>query len=425
MAERVAFLRRLSGAVAVQAMLSASNFAVGLMLVRRTTDLQYGYYVLVTTAMLFATTLQGAFIAPPMVIRVTNADLQGRANLIGSLYRDQRRLSPWAAAIAALLAAGLFFTGHLSWQVAGIILVGTLVVIAALNREFTRMVLFAYRRTDAVLSSDFVYCVLLVAGAYVATLTPFPAIAAGSTLALAAVIGGALLARTLWRFEPWNRHAPRGALREIAPQGSWSAFGGISHWLFSQGYNYVVTGVLDVTAVAALSATRLLVMPVGLLSTGIGTLILPTASKWTKDHAPGVVLRRLALLSMGLTAAVSGYLLLTWLARDWIFDHILKKHFQHRDLLLAVWYAIALIMIYRDQLLYFLTTRAKFRATAGMTFASALFSFSVSFVAMRYLGAAGALVGLLAGELLNVLGIVVMSIREARLAHRQAREQPV
>src|SRR5262249_45946498 len=177
------------------------------------------------------------------------------------------------------------------------------------------------------------------------------------------------------------------------------------------------------TAVAALSATRLIIMPVGLLSTGIGTLLLPTTSKWSKDHAPPVVLRRLALLSTGLAAAVGGYLLLTWLARDWIFDHILKKHFEHRDLLLAVWYAIALIMLYRDQLLYFLTARAKFRATAGMTFASALFSFSVSFVAMRHLGAAGALVGLLAGELLNVFGIVVMSIREARLAPRHSREQ--
>ena len=47
-------------------MLSAANFAVGLLLVRRSTDMQYGYYVLVTTAVLFATTFpQGAFIQPP------------------------------------------------------------------------------------------------------------------------------------------------------------------------------------------------------------------------------------------------------------------------------------------------------------------------------------------------------------------------
>lgn len=414
LAQRGAFLRKLTGAVAVQAMLSAANFAVGLLLVRRSTDMQYGYYVLVTTAVLFATTLQGAFIQPPMIIRLTHADRDGRADLIGGLYRDQRRLSPYALVLAVLLALGLFRAGHLSWQVAGIIAVGTLAVMAALNREFLRMVLFAYRRPNDVILADFVYCSLLVVGAYVATLSSLPATVAAGTLALAGLAGGVLLARTLWQFEPWNRHAPHGALREIAPQGSWSAFGGISHWLFSQGYNYVVAGALNVTAVAALAATRLLVMPVGLLSTGIGTLLLPTTSKWNKEHTPAVVLRRLVLVSSGLAAAVSVYLLIAWLARDWIFDNILKKHFEHRDLLLAVWCAIAVVTVFRDQLLHFLAARAKFRATSTLTFSSALLSFSVSFVAMQSLGPAGALVGLLAGEVVNVVGIVVMAIRETR-----------
>ena len=93
------------------------------------------------------------------------------------------------------------------------------------------------------------------------------------------------------------------------------------------------------------------------------------------------------LVSSGLAAAVSVYLLIAWLARDWIFDNILKKHFEHRDLLLAVWCAIAVVTVFRDQLLHFLAARAKFRATSTLTFSSALLSFSVSFVAMQSLGA--------------------------------------
>src|SRR5262249_9585134 len=155
MAERVVFLRKLTGAVAIQAMLSASNFAVGLMLVRRSTDIQYGYYVLVTTAVLFATTLQGSFVQPPMVIRLTHADREGRADLIGGLYRDQRRLSPYAAVMAALLVAVLFFVGRLSWQVAGVVLVAAFAVVAVLNREFLRLVFFAYRRPNDLVPSDF------------------------------------------------------------------------------------------------------------------------------------------------------------------------------------------------------------------------------------------------------------------------------
>ena len=41
---------------------------------------------------------------------------------------------------------------------------------------------------------------------------------------------------------------------------------------------------------------------------------------------------------------------------------------------------------------------------------------------MRHVGAVGALIGLLTGEVFNVIGIVVMSLREVRAA---AAAQPV
>src|ERR1700761_1441349 len=99
---RAVFVRMFSGSVAIQAMLSASSFVVGLLLVRRTSNAQYGYYVLITSAILLATSVQWAFISPPMVIRMSSADRTGRADLIGGLRRDQLRLLPWL-----LVAAGI------------------------------------------------------------------------------------------------------------------------------------------------------------------------------------------------------------------------------------------------------------------------------------------------------------------------------
>jgi O-antigen/teichoic acid export membrane protein len=410
-AGRNAFLRMLSGAVAVQIILSASNFVVGLLLVRQTSDEQYGYYVLITTAILFGTTLQGSFIQPPMIIRLTRASSQGRSDLIGGLLRDQRRMLPLVGVLLALVAAGFFLGGRLTASIAAILACGALAVVAALRREFFRMVLFAYRRPNDVLQSDFVYCILLVSGAFLATLTRMPAVVAATGLALAGIVGGTLLARALWRHEPWNVHAAPGMLREIAPQGAWSGFGGTAHWLFSQGYGYVVAGVIDVTAVAALAATRLFTMPVALLSIGIGTLMLPTASKWTRDHPPGVVLKRLALFATGLAGAASCYLGVMWLARGWIFDHVLKKHFPGSDGLLIVWSLNAVVTVFRDQLLYFLSARGLFRATSVLTASCAVISLSSGFVLMRHLGAVGASLGLLIAEIINTLGIVALSVR--------------
>ena len=202
--------------------------------------------------------------------------------------------------------------------------------------------------------------------------------------------------------------------REIAPLGAWSAFGSIAHWLFSQGYNYFVAGTLGVTAVAALAATRLLVMPVNLLSTGVASLMLPMVSNWTHHFSPPKVFIRLTLASLGLAAMAACYLLIMWLMRGWIFDDILKKQLPDSDLLLELWCVISIVMLCRDQLLHFLVARAKFRVTSTVTLISAVLSISTSLIAMRYLGAPGALVGLLFGELFNVAGIVIFSVREAR-----------
>jgi O-antigen/teichoic acid export membrane protein len=410
---RTAFLRMFSGAVAIQAMLSAANFLVGLVLVRRTSDVQYGQYVLVTSAALFATSIQWSFIAPPMVIRLTQSDAAGRANLIGGLYRDQRRLAPLLPLAAVIVSLGLYSSGRLDLRVALLLLVASLTVMTAMQRDFLRSVLFAYRRPNDVLRADTTYCALLLIGAYAATFSPLPAATAALSLTLACVVGSVLLSKAIWRHEPWNPHAPLGMLRQIAPLGALSACGSAVHLLYSQGYNYLVAGTLDIATVAGLAATRLLVMPVNLMSTGVGTIMLPTVSRWLQNLPPAKVFRRLALVSTGLAVLACCYLAFMWIIKDWLFAHVLKKKFAHADALLALWSTIAIVMIFRDQLLHYLVARARFHLTSSMTAVSAVVAISGSLVAMRHVGAPGALLGLLAGELVTVVGIVFFSIRDA------------
>ncbi len=103
-----------------------------------------------------------------------------------------------------------------------------------------------------------------------------------------------------------------------------------------------------------------------------------------------------------------------WLARDWIFVHILRKEFESRDSLLAVWSLIAIVILFRDQFLHFLVARGRFQLTSTLTTISAIVSLSSSFALMRSIGVSGAPLGMLIGEVLNVLGIIVFSLREAR-----------
>jgi len=108
------------------------------------------------------------------------------------------------------------------------------------------------------------------------------------------------------------------------------------------------------------------------------------------------------------------YIAVMWFARIWIFEDLLKKTFAQRDELLLAWAAIALVTAFRDQIYYFLVTRARFRLTSTITLVSAIVSLSTSLLAMHALGVIGALVGLLVGEAFNVVGIIFFSVREAQ-----------
>ncbi len=408
------FVRMFSSAVVNQAVLSAASLMVSLVLIRHTSDHEYGYYVLVVAAMLLLTSLQNAFYAPSMIVRMTRFDRAQRSDLVGGLYREQRTVWTCAAVAAVGAAAALWAFGIFNGTTGPIVITGIVVALAVLRREYFRTVLLAYRRAEDVLKADVPYVVLLVAGAAVATLSPAPAMTAVLGLGLSALIGGALLARALRRHEHWDIRGAPGILREIAPLAVWSTAGAVVHWSFSQGYSYLVAGTLDITAVAAIGATRLLMMPINLLSTGIGSLMLPLASSWLHQHGAGTVLRRLSLFAAGLAAATLCYFVLMWLVRDWLFATVLRKQFADRDRLLLLWGAISLVTVIRDQLIYLPVSRERFRPLTAQALVSAIAALIVSYWGMRFYGVWGALIGVLTGELLNVAGLVVLSLLEVK-----------
>jgi O-antigen/teichoic acid export membrane protein len=409
-----AFARLLSTAVVSQALLSAASFAVGLILIRSTTDVQYGYYILASSAILLLVSLQAGFFNPPLAIRMSQLDRAGRGALVGGLYRAQYGMLPAVGGITILVALGLWYARVLDAHTGPLVIATAAAALAILHREYFRMVLFAHRRPHDVLRTDIFYVALIVAGVFVAVLTPAPAVIAIFTLSLAAAASGILLSRALRRHEPWSTEGTLGMLREIAPLAAWPTAGAAIHWTFSQGYIYLVAGTLDVAAVAAIAATRLLLMPVNLLSTGIGSLMLPLAAGWLHQHGALLLWRRLLLSALGLAAATLCYFAILWLLRDWIFAVALKKQFVQRDELLILWGAIFLVIVIRNQLVYQLAAQGLFRALTLFTLVSAVISLAASYWGMLRFGVTGALAGILIGELINVIGIVTLSFRQGR-----------
>jgi len=409
-----AVVRTFGMGLTMQALLSGANFVVGLILIRRTSDLQYSYYILAMGALLLLTSLQTAFIQPYIVTNITRMKLADRRDLVGGVVRANRRWVP------ALCAAGIVVTMSL-WALHWIDLEQMLLIAASvlaggacLSREVFRVTLVAYRRPLEVLLADLAYVVVLVAGVFLATLSSQPATAAVAALGLAAMTGRVILRRGLWEHEPWNTRFAGDVLQKMAVLGAWAITGSGIHWLLIQGYSYLVAGVLDVRYVAAIAATKLVMMPVFVLSGGVSMLLFPMTSRWVHNLGTPAAARRLILLVAALALVAVSYMAIMWLMRDWIFTVVLKKHFAQRDSLLVLWSMVFLVTLCRDQLATLPASRGRFRDMTLLTGASAGCWLVASFLAIRQFGAPGAVAGMLIGELINVAGISVMIFTETR-----------
>jgi O-antigen/teichoic acid export membrane protein len=409
-------LRTFGSALIIQATLSAGNFLVSWLLLRRTNDAQYGLYVLVFNSLLLVCALQGSFMQAQMIVRLVRLDPAGRASLVRGLLREQGRLLRFALWGAVAIVAIGWVCGALDGERSLLIVCATLAAIATLVRECLRMVLFAYRRPEDVLWGDLCYVAVILVGVMLATYAH--AVATVATLAIGAAAGlsAILLSKAVSAGDP---HCPdaagsRGILRAFAPLGAWSVAGAAAHWALSQGYTFIVAGVLSVQSVAAIAGTRVLLMPLNLLSAGIGAQLFPLTADWV--HTLGVLpaLRRLVHVSIAFVASGLGYFAIIWFSRDWIFETVLRKHFVQQDALLLLWGGVFVLMLVRDQLVKLLAARERFPLLASITVASAVLSLACGWLAMGRFGEVGAVAGILIGELSNVVGIVILSFREIR-----------
>lgn len=413
-------LRFFSLGVIDQALLSATNFGVGLLLLRRTDDVDYSLFVLATSTFLLMVGVQNSVVCGPAAVLATKKDDDSRLAMIGTLMR--RQFIYWIP-ISLLSCFGFWLAGRVGWldgvqtQVA---LLGALALLGVLLREFARELWVLYSHPRQLLIFDALYCGLYLLMAFAVTGIASPATPA---VLLGTGLVSVLTALSSWlafkRLEGWAQQPYPQAMTEAWRLGRWGLAGCVITWLHTQGFYYVVTGVLGVQAVATLAAARLLLMPVNLMVTGIGQLLLPMATGWL--HAQGIramsrKILMLAAISLGCAAA---YFVVLWWLREWIVVEVLKREVTDMDESLLLWGAVFGLRSLRAMVMVILQAIERFDSLTYLAILSTAASLSVGYVGIVHYGATGALVGLIVGELVDLLGIGWLAIR-----HLRAADQP-
>ncbi len=82
--------------------------------------------------------------------------------------------------------------------------------------------------------------------------------------------------------------------------------------------------------------------------------------------------------------------------------------------MLSLWGAAFTLMLVRDQLVKLLAARERFPVLASLTVISALLSLAFGYGGMLRFGEVGAVAGIVIGELANIVGVVVLTLRELK-----------
>jgi len=403
------FLHFFGTGVLDQILLSGANFVAGFLMIRYTSDISYGQFVLAQSAVLLVLSAQSAWLSGPVTIVAPAKAPELRAQMIGSLGASQTRFLRRVA--LALLAMSLVACALSLWRVnVELVVAGTILAAwGGLQREYRRSILLVYSRPHAMLGADAIYVGVLLLGVALAMLVrPTAGPVAIAALAAAGLAGALVTHRMLSRDPGWVGGDPTPFWQEIRTLGTWSLIGAVIYWLFAQSYNYVLASRLDLTAVTNVNAARLVLTPVFVFVYGINNLLMPVASNWLANFGLPRMLQRLALLTLAITALDLVYFAIAWYLRDWLIVDLMHKHIGDQDRLLILWACVALVFLPREVLQAALFALQRARSMAWMVGLSAAVSLTLMWLGIPHWGAAAVLIGQVAGECVNLGGLALM-----------------
>ena len=262
-------------AVIDQALLSFLNFSISIFFVWGASKDQYGYYLLLITPLLLVQSVQSALINSPLATYLPASLSEKKERIVSTA----QLMHGWLAAVCTLLAVfALLLIGAFSLvSVSGFLVVSfCLAIIGTIAREGQRSICYVMGKGVGALWKDFQYGVILLLGLVFAFYkniisAEFVLLAIGSSAIFVVLIGYSNSEK--WVFD-------RSVVRDFWLCGRWALPSVFATWLSLNSYPYFAKHFIGVSAVADIGASRLLLMPVGLLITAWSNWFRPRISGW-------------------------------------------------------------------------------------------------------------------------------------------------
>ncbi|MFZ6656356.1 lipopolysaccharide biosynthesis protein [Undibacterium sp. TJN19] len=396
-----------------QGLLSALNFAIGILLMNLVAKDDYGLYVQLYAGGLLVGLVVDSWIAGPLTTVASSVMGDTRKSLLRHYWYKQ---VIWTLGMGALAFAIVeFFPAATHYSNKYWLLGAAFFAYLFGNgiREYGRTVGFIQADIISVLRQDVLY-VCLVAGGLAALyfsqhfdlVTVFTALAISSFLCTL-VSRQHFLAHTEAEVEAHAEEEIRQALVDhqetISGHGRWAVSGAIVGWLSNYSYVYLSGAWLGVAAIADLNASRLILMPIPLAVAAWSRVARPEASRlMAASNWSG--LRRLTLFSIaGIELVVIAYVLVLLAALPWLEAHVISAKYSGLDPMVMLWGGYFAINAARWVGTSWLSSGGAYKEMFFLGSVTLALVMLITYVSIPRLGAQGAILALIIVEIFELI----------------------
>lgn len=395
-----------------QGMLSALNFCIGALLIRLVDKDDYGLYGQLYAGGLLAGLIVDSWIAGPLTT-VASAVHENTRKLLLRRYWQRQIFWTVAMGVAAFLIVEFVpaATHHSNknWLMAAAF---GLYVIGNGLREYGRTVGFIQSDIHSVLRQDLVYVAAVLAG--MLSLYLFEVIDVAHVFIVLA--SASFLCALFGRHRIMDRTATQASqvdaedvdiLHEhqetIRGHGRWAVLGVIVGWLSNYSYVYLSGAWLGLAAIADLNASRLLLMPIPLAVAAWSRVARPEASRLMAEHNWSG-LRKLTIVSiLGIELVVFAYVGAMLLTLPWLEAYVIGSKYSGLGPLIMLWGGYFAINSVRTIGTSWLMSGGAFRSMFFLGTVTLILVVLITYQAIPYWGAAGAIFALIAVEVFETV----------------------
>lgn len=416
------FVSKFLGGVVAQGLLSATNFLIKIWLARETAKGDFGLFVVSFSTIMVFEQIHNALVNTPLIVLYREKEGPDRDDFISNMATGQYFLVLPLVALFAL--AGLLFslaTGDLSRTLWVYPLV--FVIPVYWMREFPRVLNFLQFRIKKILLMDLV--VLFCIGSGLSLLSLYDALSGVRAVMvlggsyLFSGIAGHLLTRFRYRldFERVKR-----TFRETWQYSRWSLIGIVASSLQMSGYVYIVSLIQGLSITADMSAARTFLMPYVLFIASSQRIFLVKAAQLRTHGNEKSYLRFILLFGLLFLGIWSVYVPLLFLFQDRLILLVYTEKYSNINRYFIYWAFLSLVTAFRFVMSYSLQAFKDFKNLALYGCISAGTTVTLVVVLMYLIGPAGALLGLIGGELvlLFLSGPRLLSVLKVRAVQGMA-----